>query len=259
MKSETNALLVENLTISYDKAPVIWDVSFSVPKASIAAILGPNGGGKTTLLKAALGELKPVSGHIDFFGQSIKKVRSRVCYVPQKESVDWDFPITALEVVLMGRFRKLGLFKWPKKADKEAALRALEALGMQDFAHRQILELSGGQKQRVFLARALLQEADIFLLDEPFVGIDAATESVIIDLFKTLKNQGKTFLIVHHDLQTVKDIYDHVVMLKHSLIASGPIDQVFNPENLSKAYGKKGEILADMIKLSRDKKIGIEA
>lgn len=256
-KSEI-AIKAENLTACYDKAPVIWDVSFVVPKSSITAILGPNGGGKTTLLKTALGELSPVSGYIEFLGQPLKAVRDKVCYVPQRESVDWDFPITVLEVVLMGRFKKLGLFKWPKKADKEAALRALESVGMQSFANQQIAELSGGQKQRVFLARALLQESDVFLLDEPFSGVDAATESIIIDLFKKLRDQGKTFLIVHHDLHSVRDIYDHLIVLKHSLIATGKTENVFTQENLFKAYGKRGELLAEMIKLAREKKTGVE-
>lgn len=257
MRPSDRAVIVENLTAAYNDTPVLWDISFSLPSASITAILGPNGAGKTTFMKTALGHLKPISGSITYFGQFIKKVRNQVAYVPQKDSVDWDFPITVLEVVLMGRFRKLGFFKWPKRADKEAAMDALEAVGMASVAHSQISELSGGQKQRVFLARAFLQEADVYLLDEPFSGIDATTEAIIIDLFKLLKNQGKTFLIVHHDLQNVRDIFDHVVILNHSLIACGPTQETFTKENLSRAYGKKGELLSEMMKISQDKRTGL--
>ncbi len=257
MSQTENVIACRNLTVSYDSTPILWDVNFSIPKGSLVALIGPNGAGKTTFLKTSLGFVKPASGCVEFFGKPYKKIRSKVCYVPQKDSVDWDFPITVLEVVLMGRYKHLGLFKWPSKADKEAALGALKTLEIQHLAHRQISELSGGQKQRVFLARALLQDAEIFLLDEPFVGIDISTEEIITKLFKLLRDQGKTFVIVHHDLQSVPEIFDRVVILKHSLIAEGTVEDVFTEENLSKAYGKRGALLADMIELVKEKQKGI--
>lgn len=250
------AFEVSNLTVQYDKIPVLLDVSFSIPKGKIVAILGPNGAGKSTLIKAAVGLVKPASGQFLFLGVPLKKARDLIAYVPQKETVDWDFPITVLEVVMMGRLNKLKYFRWFRKADYEAAHQALEIVQMGDFSKRQINELSGGQQQRVFLARALVQEAEIYLLDEPFAGVDASTEIVIISVLKKLRDKNKTLLIVHHDLHTVKEYFDQVVMLNHTLIAYGNVEDKFTQENLGQTYGKKRELLSEMIKLATVHKTG---
>lgn len=244
------ALTIEHLFVSYDRNAVLWDVSFSAPKGVLLGILGPNGAGKSTLLKATLNLVKPLSGKIDFFGEPIESARSKIAYVPQRESVDWDFPITALEVVLMGRYGRLGWLSRLRKADREAALHALELVGMSAFADRQIGELSGGQQQRLFIARALVQNPDLFLLDEPFAGIDLATEKVLIELLKKLRDQGKTILVVHHDLPTVSEYFDWAILLNTHLIACGPLHKVFNRENLVRTYGKAAHLFGEAANLS---------
>jgi manganese/zinc/iron transport system ATP- binding protein len=196
---------------------------------------------------------KPLSGVVEFFGKSLKKVRQRVAYVPQRSSVDWDFPITALELVLMGRYGKLGLLKWTRAADRKAAEHALDMVGMLAFAHRQISQLSGGQQQRLFIARALLQDADLYLMDEPFAGVDTATEKAIIALLDKLKVQGKTLLVVHHDLGTVNTYFDWVVMINTCLIASGPVSEVFHVDSILKTYGQSSALLDEAAKLSQSK------
>lgn len=245
-----NALKIEHLFVSYDRNAVLWDVSFFVPPGVLLCILGPNGAGKSSLLKAVLNLVKPLSGNIEFFGEPIGQVRNKIAYVPQKESVDWDFPITALEVVLMGRYGRLQWLRRLRKADHESALHALDLVGMSSFADRQIGELSGGQQQRLFFARALVQNPDLFLLDEPFAGIDLATEKVLIGLLKKLRDQGKTILVVHHDLPTVSEYFDWAVLLNTHLVACGPLEEVFTRKNLLSTYGKAAQLFGEAANLS---------
>ncbi len=252
------AITIEQLSVNYDKTPVLWDVHCKIPEGKLVGVVGPNGAGKSTLLKSLLGMTRPLSGQIEFFGQPYKKVRHKVAYVPQRSSVDWDFPITAFEVVLMGRYGKLGLLKWSKAADKEAARHALDIVGMLPFADRQISQLSGGQQQRLFIARALLQDADIYLMDEPFAGVDMATEKAIIALMDKLKVQGKTLLVVHHDLTTVNNYFDWVVMLNTCLIACGPVSEAFNTESIMRTYGRSSALLDEAAKLTQNKTAGIK-
>ena len=252
----TSAIEAKNLTVDYGQLSVLWDISFAVPSGSLVGVIGPNGAGKSTFLKTALGLVKPITGQVTFFGKPFSEVRSQIAYVPQRSSIDWEFPITVLEVVLMGRYGKLGWLKWPKKADRQAAMNALKTLEIDQLADRQIDQLSGGQQQRVFIARALLQDAEIYLLDEPFVGVDMATKKTCLQLLKTLRKQGKTLFVVHHDLETVQDDFDHVVLLNTSLIAVGPTENVFTSENIARTYGQKGMLLAEATKLSRSKQAG---
>lgn len=238
------AVEAEELNINYGKRSILWDISFQIPKGLLVGIIGPNGAGKSTLLKAALGLIPPFSGKVSLFGSPASHVHKRVAYVPQRESVDWDFPITAEEVVLMGRYGRLGLFGRPRRADREAAAAALEQVGMGAYAHRQIGQLSGGQQQRLFIARALVQDADLFLLDEPFAGVDLATEKAIIALLKKQKAQGKTILIVHHDLPSVEEYFDWTLLLNARLLACGPVKETFTEVNLARAFGK-GQALFD--------------
>ncbi|MBS0603569.1 MAG: metal ABC transporter ATP-binding protein [Verrucomicrobia bacterium] len=252
------ALKVEQLSVNYDKTPVLWDVHCEIPEGKLVGIVGPNGAGKSTFLKTLLGMTRPLSGRIEFFGHPYKKVRHRIAYVPQRSSVDWDFPVTAYEVVLMGRYGKLGFLKWPKAADRQAAERALEMVGMLPFAERQISQLSGGQQQRLFIARALLQDADLYLMDEPFAGVDMATEKAIISLMDKLKVQGKTLLVVHHDLSTVDSYFDWVVMLNTCLIANGPVSEVFNSDSIMRTYGRSSALLDEAAKLTQNKTSGLQ-
>lgn len=231
------AFCVEDLTLAYREKPVLWDIDVCVPQGAMEAVIGPNGAGKSTLLKAIMGILPIASGEIKIFGKSYKSQRKRIAYVPQRSSVDWDFPTTVLDAVLMGAYGRLGWIKRPCQKEKKETLAALEKVGMLEFAKRQISELSGGQQQRVFLARALVQNADLYFMDEPFQGVDAATEQAIVKLLKELKSSGKTLLVVHHDLQTVKDYFDRVLLLNVRLIAEGSIEDVFTQENLRKTYG----------------------
>lgn len=231
------AIEVRNLTVAYHRRPVLWDITFSVPQGRLVGIIGPNGAGKSTLIKAALGMLPLVSGTVSIFGAPYQHQRRRVGYVPQRESVDWDFPTDVLDVVLMGRYGELGWFRRPGRADRELAMECLQKVGMADYARRQISQLSGGQQQRVFLARALAQDASLYLMDEPFAGVDAATEKAIVVLLEEMKSQGKTALVVHHGLETAPDYFDWVLLLNGRLIAEGPTESVFTPENLQKTYG----------------------
>lgn len=256
MNGKNSAVKVDNLTVNYDKTPVLWEIDFELPEQKLVGIIGPNGAGKSTLLKSVLGMLRPLSGSILLFGKPYKEVRKRVAYIPQRTSVDWTFPINVLDVVLMGRYGKLGLLKRPKKEDKEAAEIALGRVGMLPFAHRQISELSGGQQQRVFLARALLQEADLYLMDEPFAGVDMATEKALVELLNTLKAEGKTMLIVHHDLTTVKSYFDWLILLNSCLIGCGPVAEVFNEDNLKKAYGNSAYLLNLARQMTQSKEMG---
>ncbi|MBS0620953.1 MAG: metal ABC transporter ATP-binding protein [Verrucomicrobia bacterium] len=250
-------LTVDQLSVGYDKTPVLWDVHFEIPKGKLVGIVGPNGAGKSTLLKALLGMISPLSGKVEFFGFPLKRVRDKVAYIPQRNSVDWDFPISAFEVVLMGRYGKLGYLKRPNAADREAVMRALETVGMLAFADRQISELSGGQQQRLFIARALLQDADLYLMDEPFAGVDMATEKAIIALMDKWKAQGKTLLVVHHDLSTVGTYFDWVILLNTCLIACGPVADVFHSDSILRTYGKGSALLEEAAKLTQNKTSGI--
>lgn len=231
------AIQVTDLTVAYREKPVLWDVDLETPPGMLMAIVGPNGAGKTTLLKAILGLVRPAAGQVLIYGQPYARQRRLVGYVPQRGSVDWDFPTTVLDVVMMGRYRALGWLRRPGRAEREAALQALEQVGMAAYAWRQISQLSGGQQQRVFLARALVQDAQVYFMDEPFQGVDATTERAIVSLLQTLRAAGKTVAVVHHDLQTVPEYFDWVTLLNVRRIASGPVAQVFSEENLRRTYG----------------------
>ncbi len=230
---------VDDLTVAYHEKPVLWDIDWQIPQGVLMAIVGPNGAGKSTLIKSVMGLVEPLAGTIRIFNEPFEKIKKRVAYVPQRESVDWDFPTTVLDVVKMGTYGKLGWFKRPGKNEKLAAEEALQKLGILDLAQRQISQLSGGQQQRVFLARALVQEADIYFMDEPFQGVDVTTEKAIIQLLKEIKAKGKTVVVVHHDLDTVEDYFDWVTLLNVQLMACGPTEKVFNKENLQKTYNSK--------------------
>lgn len=241
-----SVLQVSDLTMHYQHKPVLSDVSFAIPEGKSVAIVGPNGAGKSTLLKGMMGLLPTTSGKVSFFGESLKHKRLAVAYVPQREEIDWDFPINVFDVVLMGRYGQLSLFKRPNQEDKAIAQQALEQVGMQAFAERQISQLSGGQQQRVFLARALAQHASIYLMDEPFAGVDMATEKAIITLFRQLQAAGKTVICVHHDLNTVPDYFDWALMVNARLVAAGPTQTVFTPNNLNKTYNGRLALLTEV-------------
>lgn len=236
-------LSVHDLTVAYQRQPVLWNIDYEAPSARLVAIVGPNGAGKSTLIKALLELIPRATGEVQFFGQTYQQSRQRVAYVPQRTTVDWDFPVTAHDVVTMGLYGRLGWFRPITRAARREALEALERVGLADFAKRQISQLSGGQQQRVFLARALVQQADLYLMDEPFAGVDAATERTIVGLLQGLRSEGKTALVVHHDLQTVNEYFDDVLLLNMRVIASGPVATVFNAENLKRTYGGKLALL----------------
>lgn len=236
---------VHDMTVAYHKKPVLWDIDLTVPEGKLIGIIGPNGAGKSTLIKAILGLIPKASGWVQIYGSPFEEMRSMIGYVPQRESVDWDFPVNVQDVVQMGLYRQLGWIKRPGKKHLQLALESLERVGMADFSNRQISQLSGGQQQRVFLARALAQDARIYLMDEPFAGVDVATEKAIITLLNELKSRGKTVLVVHHDLQTISEYFDHLLMMNMRVIANGPVDQVFTKENLQRTYGGKLTILTE--------------
>ncbi len=228
---------IRGLTVSYGQKPVVFSVDANFVEGSMTAIIGPNGAGKSTLIKAALGIVRPLSGQISVYGKPMASQRGRIAYVPQRASVDWDFPTTVQDVVLMGLYRELGLLRIVRARHRDIAVECLERVGMAEFANRQIGQLSGGQQQRVFLARALAQGADLYLLDEPFAGVDAATEKAIIDVLQTLKAQGKTVIAVHHDLSTVPEYFDRVFVINTRKIAEGTVEEAFTPDALQAAYG----------------------
>lgn len=231
------AIEVRDLTVAYRDHPVLWDIDLTVPAGVLMAIVGPNGAGKTTLIKAILGLVASAAGQILILGQPYDKQRHVVGYVPQRGSVDWDFPTSVLDVVLMGLYGRLGWLRRPGRRERTHAMDALAQLGMEDLAARQISQLSGGQQQRVFLARALVQDADVYFMDEPLQGVDATTERAIIALLRELRSRGKTVLVVHHDLQTVPEYFDQIMLLNVRRIASGPVTEVFTAENLRLTYG----------------------
>ncbi|WP_335869639.1 metal ABC transporter ATP-binding protein [Bacillus sp. 2205SS5-2] len=232
-----NAIEVKDLTVAYHKKPVLMDVEFQAPNGCLMGIVGPNGAGKSTLIKAVLGLIPKASGEVKILGEKYSPKAKKVGYVPQRGTVDWDFPTNALDVVLMGRYGHVGWFKRPSKHDVKIAISCLEKVGMKEYASRQISQLSGGQQQRVFLARALAQDAEVYFMDEPFVGVDAATEKAIIMLLNELKSNGKTVLVVHHDLQTVKEYFDWLLLLNKKTIAIGKTEDVFTMEKLQQTYG----------------------
>ena len=233
----TTPLAVHDLTVAYHRKPVVWDVDLAVPEGVLVGIIGPNGAGKSTFIKACLDLIPRSSGDVRIYGKPYKTQRRRVGYVPQRESVDWDFPVSALDVVTMGTYGRLGWFRPVTGKVKAEAMEALDRVGLADLAHRQISQLSGGQQQRTFLARALAQDADLYFMDEPFAAVDAATEQAIVHVLRDFRARSKTCLVVHHDLATVKDYFDWTVLLNMRLVAAGPTETVFTSDNLRKTYG----------------------
>ena len=244
-------LEVHDLTVAYHKRPVLYGVDLVAPPGRVIGIIGPNGAGKSTLIKACMGLLRPASGWVKVFGRSFKENCTRVGYVPQRESVDWDFPVSVLDVVLMGRYGRLGLVRRPGRDDREIARACLEKVKMLPYASRQIANLSGGQQQRVFLARALAQESDLYFMDEPFVGVDAATEAAIVTLLHELRDRGKTLLVVHHDLPTAREYFDMLLLLNLRVVAFGPTTEVFTRDNLQTTYGGRLTILSEVAEAVR--------
>lgn len=236
---DDNIIKIKDLNVAYQEKPALWHVNLNIKENSRTAIIGPNGAGKSTMIKTMMKLIRPVSGKIEIDGRTDKGVLKTIAYVPQKGEVNWDFPATVLDVVLMGRYVHKGWIKRPNRKDREIALEALKTMKMEAFRDRQISELSGGQQQRAFLARAIAQDADIYVMDEPLQGIDITTEKLIIDVIRQLQSEGKTFIVVHHQLNTVKEYFDHVVILNKTIIASGPADEVLTEDNIEKAYREK--------------------
>jgi len=245
------AIEISDLTVAYERKPVLWEINLSVPQGVLGGIVGPNGAGKSTLIKALLELVPRVSGTVKVFGNQIASERHRIAYVPQRESVDWDFPSSVLDVVLMGFYREIGWFRRIKRSHRQRALEALEQVGIADLKDRQISQLSGGQQQRTFLARALVQASQILLLDEPFAAVDAATEQSIIEVLRQQRDLGKTIFVVHHDLHTVPQYFDHVLLINVHAVAWGPIEQVFTEENLKRTYGGRLTILEEVTEAMR--------
>jgi manganese/zinc/iron transport system ATP- binding protein len=241
----SSPLSVHDLTVAYNRKPVLWDIEYEAPDRSLIAIVGPNGAGKSTLLKAVLGLVPAASGLVEVYGRPVARQRHLIGYVPQRGSVDWDFPVSALEVVAMGLYGRIGWLRRVARRHREAARACLDQVGMADYADRQISQLSGGQQQRVFLARALAQEARLYFMDEPFAGVDAATETAIVGVLRRLNEEGRTVIAVHHDLQTVPEYFEHVLLLNGRVIAAGPVAEAFTPDNLRRTYGGRLTMLDD--------------
>jgi manganese/zinc/iron transport system ATP- binding protein len=241
----TSPLSIHDLTVAYNRKPVLWDVEYEAPDRALIAIVGPNGAGKSTLIKAVLGLVPAASGLVEVYGRPVARQRHLIGYVPQRGSVDWDFPVSALEVVAMGLYGRIGWLRPVARRHREAARACLDQVGMADYAERQISQLSGGQQQRVFLARALAQEATLYFMDEPFAGVDAATETAIVDVLRRLKGEGRTVVVVHHDLQTVPEYFEHVLLLNGRVVAAGPVDETFTPDHLRRTYGGRLTLLDD--------------
>lgn len=244
---EQMPVVVRDLTVAYHRKPVLWDVDCDIEKGRIIGIIGPNGAGKSTLLKAILDLVPKASGRILIYGKRYRRQRRLVGYVPQRETVDWDFPVNALDVVTMGRYGVIGWCRPVTRKHRQAALAAMDRVGMADYARRQISQLSGGQQQRVFLARALVQDADIYFMDEPFAGVDAATEKAIIKLLQEFRENGKTVVVIHHDLQTVRDYFDNLILLNMRVVAAGATRDVFTEENLHRTYGGRLTLLDEAV------------
>jgi manganese/zinc/iron transport system ATP- binding protein len=245
--SDLSPLRVRDLTVAYNRRPVLWDVGLALPPGQLVGVVGPNGAGKSTLLKAVLDLIPRTSGEVTFFGQPLSQSRHRLAYVPQRESVDWDFPTNVLDVVTMGLYGRIGWLRPVRRSHLARAREALDRVGIGDLANRQISQLSGGQQQRVFLARALVQDADLYLMDEPLAAVDAATEQTVVSLLQQLRLSGKTVLVIHHDLQTVQRYFDSVVLLNMRIVASGPTAEVFTTENLRNTYGGKLTLLDEAV------------
>jgi manganese/zinc/iron transport system ATP- binding protein len=241
--SPASPLSIHDMTVAYHRKPVLWDVDLDLPEGKLIGIVGPNGAGKSTLIKAAMDLVPMASGRVLVYGKPYRKQRHLVAYVPQRESVDWDFPVSALDVVTMGRYGRIGWCLPVTRRHRQAALEALDRVGIADLAARQISQLSGGQQQRVFLARALVQDAMLYLMDEPFAAVDAATEKAIVRILQDLRAAGRTALVVHHDLQTVREYFDYVLLLNMRVVAYGPTEKVFTSENLQKTYGGRLTLL----------------
>jgi manganese/zinc/iron transport system ATP- binding protein len=244
-------LSIRDLTVAWQRKPVIWDIEFDVAPGQLVGIIGPNGAGKSTVLKAVMDLVPKASGRVEVFGHPFAQNRHRVGYVPQRESVDWDFPVSVLDVVAMGLYGRLGWFRRVGRAQREAAMKALEQVGIGELASRQISQLSGGQQQRTFLARALVQDADLFLMDEPFAAVDAATEAAIVQILRTMRQNGKTAVVIHHDLQSVPEYFDSVVMLNMRIVACGPTATTFTRENLERTYGGRLTLLDEATEAMR--------
>ncbi|MAB61182.1 MAG: manganese ABC transporter ATP-binding protein [Verrucomicrobiales bacterium] len=240
------ALEIHDLIVSYQKKPVLYGVDLAVPEGSMVGVVGPNGAGKSTLIKTVMGLVSHAHGWVKVFGGELRDSIKRVGYVPQRESVDWDFPVSVMDVVLMGCYGRSGLIKRPGKMEKEKAMQALEKVGLEAYSKRQISNLSGGQQQRVFLARALAQESDLYLMDEPFAGVDAATEVAIVDLLGQIRDQGKTLIVVHHDLATAREYFDMILLLNMRVVGFGKTNEVFNSELLQKTYGGRLTVLSEI-------------
>lgn len=238
-------LSIHDMTVAYHRKPVLWDVDLDIPEGQLVGIIGPNGAGKSTLIKAALDLVPKVSGRVTVYGKPYRKQRNLVGYVPQRETVDWDFPVSALDVVTMGQYGKIGWFRPIMRRHRAASMDALERVGLADYARRQISQLSGGQQQRVFLARALAQDASLYFMDEPFASVDASTERAIVGVLQDLRARQKTVLVVHHDLQTVAEYFDHLILLNMRVVAHGPTSRVFTEENLQKTYGGRLTLLSE--------------
>lgn len=239
-------LEIHDLTVTYHKRPALYGIDLTIPAGKLVGIVGPNGAGKSTLIKTIMGLIPPSSGWVKIFGEPFGKAVKRVGYVPQRESVDWDFPVNVMDVVLMGRYGRLGLLRRPSKEDRAIATACLDKVNMLPYAERQIANLSGGQQQRVFLARALAQESDLYFMDEPFAGVDAATETAIIDILRELRDKGKTLLVVHHDLSTAQQYFDMLLLLNMRLVAFGDTAEVYNYDALQKTYGGRLTILSEV-------------
>ena len=257
--SSDSALSIHDMTVAYQSRPVLWDIDLDIPKGVLAAIIGPNGAGKSTMIKACLGLIPKVSGSVRILGKDYSHIRGQVGYVPQRESVDWDFPVSALDVTCMGLYKKVGLFRRITRAHRALAMNALDRVGLADFAHRQISQLSGGQQQRVFLARALVQEADVYFMDEPFASVDAATEEAILDVLKEMRSSGRTVIVVHHDLQTARDYFDWVVLLNTRLVAAGEIESTFTNEQIRQTYGGRLTLLEEAGRALGSERSGLRA
>jgi manganese/zinc/iron transport system ATP- binding protein len=242
---------VYDLTVAYHRKPVVWDIEFDVPQGSLVGVVGPNGAGKSTLLKAIMDLIPRASGRVSVFGKTYRQNRHRVGYVPQRESVDWDFPVSAMDVVAMGLYSRIGWCRPVRKQHRAAAMDALSQVGIAELAGRQISQLSGGQQQRTFLARALVQDADLYLMDEPFAAVDAATEKAIVQILRGMQASGKTAVVIHHDLQTVPEYFDYVILLNMRVVAHGPVDRVFTQENLQKTYGGRLTLLEEVSEAMR--------
>lgn len=240
-------LEIHDLTVAYHKKPVLYGIDLTIPKGKLVGVVGPNGAGKSTLIKTVMGLVEPASGWVKVFGLPFKKAVARIGYVPQRESVDWDFPVNVSDVVMMGRCGQVGLFRRPSRKDREIVRDCLDKVHMLPYAHRQISNLSGGQQQRVFLARALAQESDLYFMDEPFAGVDAGTETAIVRLLQELKNKGKTIVVVHHDLPTAREYFDMLVLLNMRVVAFGSVEETFTQELLQKTYGGRLTILSEVV------------